>query len=86
MSQYAKVFARVFDYGSTPDMPEGQMTFTVEWKRITGARLGGKVKLTAMVSSDARLRDDLRDALASYLSQKFAPEVFRPRDIVGYSV
>ena len=86
MQQHAKVFARVFDYASTADMDDGQISFTVEWKRLTGARHGGKQRFTVMASSDGRMRDDLRELLAAYLSQRFAPEVFRPRDIVGYSV
>lgn len=86
MSQTAKVFARVFDYAASPEMADGTIAFTVEWKRLTGAKQGGKQRFLLTASSDSRMRDDLRDALASYLSQRFAPEVFRPRDIVGYSV
>lgn len=87
MSHSAKVFARVFDYTSTPDMPESAMRFTVEYKRITGDRAAGKVQfLVDDIRNDAAIKDSLRDQLAAHLSAKYAPEQFKPRDIVGYSV
>lgn len=87
MSHPAKVFARVFDYTSTPDMADGTMRFTVEYKRITGDRQAGKVQfLVEDITNDTAVRDSLREQLAAHLSTKYAPEQFKPRDIVGYSV
>lgn len=88
MANQAKVFARVFDYQSNDQMAEGQMRFTVEWKLIIGTREGGKFVFltTDPIVSDDKLRADMRDALADYLSDKFSPQTFRARDIVGYSV
>jgi hypothetical protein len=87
MSQRAKVYARTFAYAIPADLPEGQMKITVEWKRILGGRQAGKVTFTVDdITSNDKLNSDLRDMLATHLSQKFAPEVFKPRDIVGYSV
>lgn len=80
----AKIYATIFDYRSTPDMPPGAMRFTVEWKQLTGARAGGKTTvLVEDISSGDRLSSDLREALSADLSARFSPEVFRPRDIVG---
>jgi hypothetical protein len=42
--------------------------------------------LPAGQTTDQNLSDDLREALAAYLSQRFTPEHFRSRDIIGYSV
>lgn len=87
MAHQAKVFARVFDFTSVPAMDDGTMVFTVEWKLITGTRAAGKTRFTVDdISTDDQVRGDLRDQLASFLSAKFAPAVYRPRDIVGYSV
>jgi hypothetical protein len=89
MTQHtAKVFARVFDYQSTTAMLAGQMSFTVEWKLLTGDRKGGKTKflIADPIVNDNKLRDDLRDALCAYLNANLAPQTFVPRDIVGYSV
>jgi ribosomal protein L10 len=86
MARRAKIFARVFDYNATPQMPDGQMVFTVEWKRLAGTRVGGKVKITVSdITSSEQLTADLRESLAAQLSAKFAPEVIQPKDIVGYS-
>ena len=83
----AKVFARIFDYTSTPEMDDGQMIFTVEWKRMTGARDAGKVKITVSeISSDNEIKNELKQELADYLSYRYSPEIFKPKDIVGYSV
>ena len=84
----AKVFARLFDYAGTPTMEAGTLRFTMEWKLLGGSRASGKFVFTNTdpLVSDDKLRADLRDALAAFLSQKYAPEVFRPRDIIGYSV
>jgi hypothetical protein len=47
----------------------------------------GKFAITPdPITSDSRLKDDLRDALCAYLSDRYSPAEFRPRDIVGYSV
>lgn len=87
MGHRAKFFARVFDYAAEPTMEAGSMRFTVEWKRLDGARQGGKaIFVIDDISTDRQLKDDLRDKLAEHLSSRFAPEVVRPRDIVGYSV
>ena len=83
----AKVFARIFDFTSSPAMDDGQMVFTVEWKRITGSRQAGKLKVTVSeISSDNEIKNELKQELADYLSDLYAPEVFKPKDIVGYSV
>lgn len=83
----AKVYARVFSYESPAGLPDGQLKFTVEWKLLQGSRQGGKSTFVMTeIVNDAQLSSDLREALATELSEKFAPEVFRPRDIVGYSV
>jgi hypothetical protein len=86
MSQSAKIFARVFAYAIPANLPDGQMQITIEWKRIGGNREGGKHTVVVDdIASDDKLRADLRDLLAAHLSQKFAPERIRPREIVGYS-
>lgn len=83
----AKIFARVFDFRSSVDMDDGTMVFTVEWKRISASRDSGKEKFTVHnIQNDKQITDDLREQLCAFLSGKYAPEVFRPRDIVGYSV
>lgn len=81
----AKVYARVFSYAIPDDLAAGSVEFTVEWKLLSGTKEGGKAKfvLTSLVSDD-QVKSDLRDALATYLSARFA-ETIQPRDIVGYS-
>jgi hypothetical protein len=83
----AKAYARISSYESPSTLPDGQMIFAVEWKLLCGTRQGGKTAFTITeIVNDAQLSSDLREALAAHLSQQFAPEQFRPRDIVGYSV
>jgi hypothetical protein len=83
----AKVFARLFDYSVPDGSADASMRFTIEYKLLTGTRKGGKVSfLVNDIQTQDRLTDDLRDLLAAHLSTTFAPIVFRPRDIVGYSV
>jgi hypothetical protein len=83
----AKVFARVFSY-SSPDTPaNGALKFTIEWRLLQAPFESGKISITPdPITSDTRLKDDLRDALSTYLSTRYFPVEFRPRDIVGYSV
>jgi hypothetical protein len=83
----AKVFARIFSY-SGPDTPtDGVLKFVVEWKLLQSPFESGKFQVTPdPITSDSRLKDDLRDALSAYLSARYDPIEFRPRDIVGYSV
>lgn len=87
MAAHAKVFARIFSFTSNPEMAEGAIQFTIEWKLLNGTRAGGKfIATVGDLTNDAKLKADLREALADYLSEKFSPEVFRDRDVVGYSV
>lgn len=77
----SKFYMQVSAFTGTPEMTDGSLKFVVEWKRLAGARQGGKVMLT-IPSVDRDLANDLRDALAAHLSGLFAPEVIRTRDIV----
>lgn len=87
MSRNAKVFARVFGFSIPAGAPASTMDFVVEWKLLGGTREGGKETFTiTALKTDDKLKVDLRDALAEFLSTKFAPQVFEARDIVGYSV
>lgn len=87
MAYQAKVFARIFSFTSPPSFDDGSIRFTIEWKRLDGSHEGGKfVTIVGELTNDTKLKNDLREALATYLSEKFAPEIFRDRDIVGYSV
>jgi hypothetical protein len=82
----AKVFARLFGYSCPITLPEGQLQITVEWKALTGSRLGGKASfILTEVSSDDQLSEDIREQLAAHLSNVLATQI-KPRDIVGYSV
>ena len=83
----AKVFARLFGYAMPPGTPDGSLQITVEYKLLSGTRAGSKVTFTISdIVSDAQISSDIREALANHLTTIYAPEVFRPRDIVGYSV
>jgi hypothetical protein len=83
----ARIFARIFSYSVPDGADDGEMSFVIEWKLLESPFDSGKITFTPPpIISDTRLKDDLRDALASYLSTRYSPETFQPRDIVGYSV
>lgn len=87
MAQQAKIFARVFDYSVPDASPASTMRFTIEWKMLRAPFEQGKFPVIVNnIVNDSRLKDDLRDALATYLAGRFPTEGIRPRDIVGYSI
>ena len=81
----AKVYARTFGYSVPANLPAGKMEFTVEYKLLVGDKQGGKVTfIVDDVSSDDKLKADIREKLADHLTQALGTDI-KPRDIVGYS-
>lgn len=77
----AKFFIQVSGFSGTPEMADGSLKFMVEWKRLSGARDGGKT-VVFVEHVGKELSDELREQMADYLSGKFAPEIIRTRDVV----
>lgn len=81
MSHQAKVFASVQSFGRAQN---GDAVFNVEWISLVGPRRQGKESLVIDdVRNAEQLTRDMQQALAARLSDKYAPEVFRARDIAG---
>lgn len=87
MATNPKVFAHVFCFERLDTTPDRALRFTIEYCFITGERRSGKASFDAdPMVNDAKLTADLKDSLAAHLNEKFAPETFTDKDIIGCGV
>ena len=87
MASNPKVFAHVYSYERLDTTPDKTLRFTLEYCFITGENRSGKASFDsgAMVN-DAKLTADLKDGLVAHLNERFAPETFTDKDIIGCGV
>lgn len=79
----AKAFARIRSYNRPAGSEDGTLEIVVEFTLLGGAPRSGYFAVTPLpIVNERDLADDIRSALAGELSQRYAPENYRPRDIV----
>lgn len=83
----AKVYARVFSHARDMQLPDGWLKVVLEYVILNGPQRSGKLEVAVgPLNSERNMEDDMKEALAAALSTKYAPEIFRVRDIVGLGV
>jgi hypothetical protein len=84
MPSNPKFFAWLFGYERDG---QGDLKYMVEYSSLQSPSRSGKAGLSISVPvNEKKMTDDLKDALATHLSTKYAPDTFTDRDIVGLAV
>lgn len=85
MSYQAKVYAQIFSRSRSVN--DGSIDFIVDYLIVTGTKRSGKLNVTVTdLSSEKNIENALKDSVLIQLNEKYAPELFQLKDILGCSV
>lgn len=84
MNSQQKFFSWLFGFQRETN---GELKYMVEYSSIGLPARSGKIALSVQSPvNENQMTSDLKDSLALHLSQRFAPESFTSRNIIGLAI